>query len=78
LLKKSETTRRSRRAERAPTNKTQQNTISVLLRRVQVRYFIWGEGEWHGKGGILADKPNSCGNFKSSKTDFQQSSIKRV
>jgi len=33
----------------------------------------WGKGEWHGKGGILADKPNSCGNSKSSKTDFQQS-----
>jgi len=28
------------------------------------------EGIRRGKGGILADKPNSCGNSKSSKTDF--------
>jgi len=32
-----------------------------------------GNGMEGGDGeGILVDKPNSCGNSKSSKTDFQQ------
>jgi len=48
LLKKSETTRRSKRAEQAPTNKTQQNAVSVLLR---FAIFIWGEGKvWDFSG----------------------------